>query len=172
MRPPMSQLRATATVFLPLVLIATAACGDEIGDECSLSTDCSTQGDRICDVSSPGGYCTIAGCDWDTCPENSVCVRFFSVGDSNRVCDPRAEDVGGSNDCTADELCTLSGTCVPRTAETRFCMRTCGSNGDCRADYECRDERLMQEHGGEPVPPPGEAVSDDPQPFCASAPPP
>ena len=168
----MSQLRATATVFLALLVLASAACGDEIGDECSLSSDCSTQGDRICDISSPGGYCTIAGCDWDTCPEESVCVRFFSVGDSNRVCDPRQEDVGGTNDCTADELCTLSGTCVPRTAETRFCMRTCGSGGDCRGDYECRDERLMQEHGGEPVPPPGEAVADDPQPFCAAAPPP
>jgi hypothetical protein len=163
----MSPLRAILAV---LPLMATAACGDEIGDSCSLSSDCSTQGDRICDITSPGGYCTILGCDWDTCPDESVCVRFFSVADSNRQCDPRQEDHGGRDDCTADELCTLSGTCVPRTAEVRYCMKKCGSNGDCRDTYECRDENLMQDHGGEPVPPPGEAVADDPQPFCASAP--
>jgi hypothetical protein len=164
----MSHLRSTAAL---LVLLASAACGDEIGDECSLSSDCSTQGDRICDITSPGGYCTVLGCDVDTCPEESVCVRFYSVADSNRQCDPRAEDVvAGNNQCTADELCTLSGTCVPRTAEVRFCMRKCGSNGDCRDNYECRDEALMRDHGGEPVPRPGEAVSDDPQPFCAAAP--
>ncbi len=159
----MSHLRATAALY---VLLATAACGDEIGDECSLSSDCSTQGDRICDITSPGGYCTVLGCDFDTCPEESVCVRFYSVADTDSTCDPRAQTSG----CTADELCTLGGTCVPRTAEIRFCMRTCGSNGDCRDNYECRDEELMREHGGEPVPPPGEAVSDDPQPFCAAAP--
>jgi hypothetical protein len=159
----MSHLRATLAI---LCLLATAACGDEIGDECALSSDCSTQGDRICDITSPGGYCTVLGCDFDNCPEESVCVRFFSVADSNRTCDPREQITG----CTADELCTLSGTCVPRTAEVRFCMRKCGSNGDCRDNYECRDEALMREHGGEPVPPPGEAVSDDPQPFCAAAP--
>jgi len=159
----MSHLRTTAAVC---VLLATAACGDEIGDECSLSSDCSTQGDRICDITSPGGYCTVLGCDFDTCPEESVCVRFYSVADTNSECDPRAQTSG----CSADELCTLGGTCVPRTAEIRFCMRKCGSNGDCRDNYECRDEALMREHGGEPVPPPGEAVSDDPQPFCAAAP--
>lgn len=164
----MSHLRATAAL---LVMLATAACGDEIGDECSLSSDCSTQGDRICDITSPGGYCTVLGCDFDTCPEESVCVRFYSVADTNRECEPREEDVvEGANACDADELCTLSGTCVPRTAEVRFCMRKCGSNGDCRDNYECRDESLMRDHGGEPVPPPGEAVSDDPQPFCAAAP--
>jgi hypothetical protein len=172
MPPLMPQLRATFTL---LVLLGTAAsqlgCGDEIGDECSLSTDCSSQGDRICDISSPNGYCTIIGCDHDTCPEESICVRFFSVSSSNRACDPRLEDVDPEqNMCTADEFCTLSGTCVPRTAEIRYCMKTCGGNGDCRDGYECRDEELMQEHGGEPVPPPGEAVSQDPQPFCAAAP--
>ena len=167
MRPPMSQLRATAAIA---ALLATAACGDEIGDECSLSSDCSTQGDRVCDITSPGGYCTVIGCDYDTCPEESVCVRFFSVADTNRTCEPREEDLAGRDDCTPDELCTLSGTCVPRTAEIRFCMRTCGGNGDCRDGYECRDEDRMREHGGEPVPPPGEAVSEDPQAFCASAP--
>lgn len=155
----MPQLRAT---FAILLLLGTAACGDEIGDECAISQDCSSQGDRICDINSPGGYCTIIGCDYNTCPDEAVCVRFFSVSDTNHTCDPRAEDVDGEDNCTPDELCTLSGDCVPRTAELRFCMRTCGSNGDCRDGYECRTEQLMREHG--------EAVSEDPQRFCAAAP--
>ena len=146
-----------------------AACGEQIGDECALSSDCSPQGDRVCAVTSPGGDCTIAGCDFDTCPDESVCIRFFSGASSDRTCDPRAEDIS-EDACTADELCTLSGTCVPRTAEVRFCMRTCESQDDCREGYECRDEQLMREHGGEPVMPPGQALPDDPQPFCATAP--
>ncbi len=169
MRSPVpSALRAAA---LALVLALAAGCDEEIGDECSLSSDCSPQGDRICDVSSPGGYCTIIGCDFDSCPEEAICVRFFSVSNSDRTCDARREDLeAGVNDCTADELCTLSGSCVPRTAEQRFCMRKCTVNNDCRDDYECRDEELMVEHGGEPVSPPGEALGEDLQGFCGVAP--
>lgn len=161
--------RSMIAAFALLLGVVGAGCGDEIGDECSISADCSAQGNRICDISSPGGYCTIIGCDYNTCPEESVCVRFFSVTDSNRMCDPRDEDIG-TDDCTADEICTLTGTCVPRNAELRYCMRTCGGNGDCRDGYECRDEELMRENGGEPVPPPGEALGDDLTSFCASAP--
>lgn len=159
----------TRALLLALVCALSAACGEEIGDECSLSSDCSAQGDRFCDTSLPGGYCTIIGCDFGTCPEESVCVRFFTVASSNRTCEPATEDFG-TDDCTADELCTLNGTCVPRTAEVRFCMRTCSDGDDCRDNYECRDRQLMVEHGGEPVPPPGEALPDDLQPFCAAAP--
>jgi len=150
-------------------LVLTSGCDDEIGDECSLSSDCSNQGDRFCDTSMPGGYCTVIGCDFDTCPSESVCVRFFSVADSNRICEPTTED-HGSDDCTADEICTLAGTCVPRTAEIRFCMRKCEEDGDCRDNYECRNRDLMVVHGGEPVPPPGQAIEDDLQPFCAAEP--
>ena len=33
-----------------------------------------------CDTSSPDGqgYCTIEGCDWNTCPSEAVCIRFFT----------------------------------------------------------------------------------------------
>ena len=152
------------------VLLLASACGSEIGDSCALSSDCSAQGDRICDIASPGGYCTIFGCDFDTCPEESVCVRFFSVQSSNLPCDPAAEDVTEDN-CVPDEVCTLGGSCVPRTAEFRYCMKTCGGDGDCRQQYECRNEELMRQNGGEPVPPPGQAVADELTPFCAPAPP-
>lgn len=169
MRPFVPPALRVAALCAALAL--AAGCDEEIGDECSLSSDCSPQGDRICDVSSPGGYCTIIGCDFDSCPDEAICVRFFSVSNSDRTCDARMEDLESDvNECTADELCTLSGTCVPRTAETRFCMRKCSSNGDCRDDYECRHEEEMVAHGGEPVSPPGEALGDDLQGFCAPAP--
>ncbi len=159
-------LRLSLAVSL---LFLAVACGDQIGDSCSLSTDCSSTGDRICDTNSPGGYCTIIGCDVGTCPDEAVCVRFFPVTSSNRPCDPATEDQG-ANACTADEVCTFSGTCAPRNSEVRFCMKTCGGDGDCRDDYECRTTELMKEHGGEPVPESGEATGSKTTRFCATAP--
>ena len=164
--------RVITAVVVSLLALALSGCGDEIGDACQISSDCSQAGDRICDSSSqsPEGYCTIPGCDVGTCPEGSVCIRFFGgVTNTTAPCDPRTED-RTTDDCPPDDLCTLAGTCVPRTAETRFCMKTCDDGGDCRDKYECRDEALMREHGGEPVPEPGEALGDDLQAFCAAAP--
>lgn len=161
-------MRQTLTIAAVLCLTAVG-CGREIGDECVLSTDCSVQGDRICDIASPGGYCTVLGCDYNTCPDESVCIRFFSLAESNIMCDPATEDLS-TNDCTADEICTLTGSCMPRSAEFRFCMRRCESGGDCRDGYECRNGDLMREHGGEPVPRPGERVGDRLPAFCATAP--
>lgn len=163
-----SRLASRILVCLCLALCA-AACGEEIGDSCTLSTDCSSTGARICDTNSPGGYCTIIGCDVGTCPEEAVCVRFFPVTSSNRPCNPATED-SEENACTADEVCTIQGICSPRNSELRFCMKTCGGNGDCRDDYECRDEALMQNHGGEAVPEPGEPTGSNPQRFCAAKP--
>jgi hypothetical protein len=55
---------------------ATAGCAAEIGDECETSVDCSPDGDRICDRSQPGGYCTVEGCSADGCPDEALCVEF------------------------------------------------------------------------------------------------
>ena len=157
------------SLSLAVLLLTAVACGEEIGDECTISSDCSPQGDRICDVNSPGGYCTILGCDVGTCPDEAVCVRFFPVQDTNRLCDPNTDD-GGASSCSADEVCTFAGTCAPRNAEVRFCMKTCSDNGDCRDDYECRDADLMREHGGEPVPESGEPTGSKLTNFCAAEP--
>lgn len=55
-----------------------AGCSPSIGDECGSSVNCDINGTRICDTTSPGGYCTIRGCDVGTCPaDESVCVAFF-----------------------------------------------------------------------------------------------
>ena len=164
-------VRVAILSIFALLGVTLAACGSEIGDSCSTYSDCSPNGDRVCDFSQVDGYCTVLGCDYDTCPEEAVCVRFF-VGDfDNRDCDPATEDLldsDATDDCSFDELCTIAAKCVPRSAELRYCMRKC--DGDCRDGYECRDRDLMIEHGGEPVLPPGERPGDDLQRFCASAP--
>jgi hypothetical protein len=149
-----------------------AGCGREIGDACIISTDCGTDVNLICDLASLDGYCTIPGCSYGTCPDESVCIRFFVASFENLPCDPATEDLGGevsTNDCGLDEVCSLNGQCVPVSSEVRFCMKSCGSADDCRDGYECRDEALMRAHGGEPVPPPGERLSEF-EPFCAQAP--
>lgn len=158
-------------VAIVFVSFLAAACGQEIGDECSTSLDCGDGSNpaRICDTASPGGYCTEQGCDWNTCPDEAVCVRFYAASFGNRPCDPATEDLA-TDMCSIDEVCTLRGQCVPRSSEVRYCMRTCSGSGDCRDRYECRDEALMREHGGEPVPKPGERLTGDLQAFCAPEP--
>jgi hypothetical protein len=116
-----------------LVALFGAGCGAEIGDPCETNVDCSPEGDRkrICDRSLPGGYCTIEGCDEGTCPDDSVCVRFFPVNGLTRACVQ-------TSDCAADEICLSDGFCALRVRERRFCMRACGHDHQCRDGYECR----------------------------------
>jgi hypothetical protein len=164
--------------FVGLLLVAGAAgalgaCGKEIGDACNMGTDCSPNGDRQCDPSSVSGYCTIQGCDVSTCPSEAACVRFFTSGFSNKACDPAAAATcqpGSASCCSLDEQCAVTGFCVARAAEVRYCMRKCQSDGDCRDRYECRDVDKMKLHGGEPVLKSGEIVDDKSPKFCAAAP--
>ena len=149
---------------LVVIALLAAGCGSEIGDSCIVSSDCSPNGDRFCDTAPKGGYCTIVGCDYNTCPSEATCVRFFTGSFQNAQC-------SDSSQCSLDELCTLPGFCAPRSAEIRYCMRTCSSDGDCRDGYECRDYKKMVAHGGEPVLAPGKTV--DPKhvtKFCAQKP--
>jgi hypothetical protein len=152
-------------LLFAIVLCAVAACGHKIGDSCSVSSDCASDGSRVCDTFSPGGSCTIKGCDFGTCPDEAVCVRFFPGVDSGRPC-------SGPIDCAPDEVCTVGDNaslkqCAPRALEQRFCMLTCEDHGDCRDGYECRDDDLKRRHGGEPVPDP-ETDAPLSTRFCAS----
>jgi hypothetical protein len=173
--PALMRFRFVVLSSLVAVLAALGACGSEIGDACVQHSDCSPDGDRLCDPSSIDGYCTIQGCDVDTCPDESVCVRFFTGSFSNKECDYNS---GGG--CSLDEICSLNGHCVARSSEVRFCMRKCGSDGDCRGDvnddgrddYECRNLDRMIEHGGEPVLGVEVLVDERSPKFCATAPPP
>jgi hypothetical protein len=153
--------------FVVVVALLAVGCGKEIGDSCIVSSDCSPNGDRTCeDPDVFGGYCTIRGCDFDTCPEESTCVRFFTGHFENIECTKDTEDV----DCSLDELCSLQNRCVPRSSEVRFCMKTCDSDSDCRDNYECRDLAKMRLHGGEPVLEGGAPVDSSSPKFCAVAP--
>jgi hypothetical protein len=137
-------------------LAALAACSRSIGDNCTTNIDCSANGDRTCDLSEPGGYCTIDGCDATSCPDESVCVRFFPEQYLTKPCDPACEDVatpdcqGGQvkDLCLASELCLDEGLCAPRAVERRLCEKTCGNSGDCRGGYECRSASA---HGSMPL---------------------
>jgi hypothetical protein len=97
-----------------LAALALAGCAAKIGRRCTMSADCSQNGDRLCDTTQPDGYCTIFNCEPGTCPpDESVCVGFSEASCPNLRTSMRFE----------------------RT----FCMATCESGDDCRAGYVCQD---------------------------------
>jgi hypothetical protein len=104
--------------ILGLGAFTAMGCTPEIGDKCILSTDCSLRGERLCDTSQPGGYCTILNCRGNLCPDNAACVLFHPT---IQGCD--------YNDRTPS-----------RTGRT-FCVKTCSDNSDCREGYVCDDPR-------------------------------
>jgi hypothetical protein len=99
-----------------------------------VAADCQTDDDtRSCDISQPGGYCTIDGCDERSCPSEAACIRFFPWPFLTETCDPAAPSA-----CAPDEICLDMGRCAPRSSERRYCALRCDDNGDCRDGYECR----------------------------------
>ena len=88
---------ATILLLGSLALVALNGCKNHIGDGCGNSTDCSVTGERQCDLSQPGGYCTIFSCDPDTCPEGA-CVewRFIPSRTAETWC---MKTCGNTGDC-------------------------------------------------------------------------
>lgn len=88
-----------------VALAALSACAPAVGDSCSGSTDCSIDGSRICDTAQPGGYCTVMGCDPDTCPDGAVCVewRYDPARTAETYCMKRCSSNGGCRDGYACE---------------------------------------------------------------------
>lgn len=103
------------------LLAGLSGCTPTIGDKCVLSTDCSIRGDRLCDTSQPGGYCTQFNCRANLCPDQAACVLFDSA-------------VPG---CAYDDRAGGYGSRVARS----FCVAQCKSNADCRDGYICTDPR-------------------------------
>jgi hypothetical protein len=93
-------------------------CQPEIGDACSNASDCSVQEQRTCDTTYPGGYCTVLGCDADTCPEEAACIAFQSV-------------LSAAPECASPQV-------RPRLQRT-VCMKKCSRDSECRGGYECVD---------------------------------
>lgn len=111
-------VRAPLTFSIALVAFGAVACGHNIGDDCKTSVDCSQAGERLCDITQPGGYCTVFNCEPNTCPSEAACVVF----------DPQLSAVA---ECKA-----TNG--LSRFARS-FCLFRCDSNGDCRDGYVCQD---------------------------------
>ncbi len=120
---PFSRL-ATLAICLSAAALGLG-CTPQIGDDCTVSTNCSTTGVRLCDVTQPGGYCTIFNCEPGSCPDNSKCVNFGTQLSAAR------DDNG--NPLTA---CTPSQANSPY--KRSFCMASCSSDSDCRGGYRCR----------------------------------
>lgn len=89
--------------FILLTLTALTStllgCQPAIGDECITNLECDTQSGAICDVSVPGGYCTVPDCVPNGCPDDSVCVRFDEV---TAYC---MKGCLGDADCRAEHTC-------------------------------------------------------------------
>lgn len=109
-------------LLLLATLVATTAaagCKPEIGDDCQISSDCSASDDRLCDITAPGGYCTIFNCEPGACPEDeSLCVQFGAERSPLEAC----QDLQS-----------------PSPYASSFCMATCEDSSDCRAGYRCED---------------------------------
>jgi len=90
-------------------------CTPKIGNKCTLSTDCSQLGDRLCDGTQPNGYCTIFNCEPDNCPD-SICVAF---------------------DPTLDPACKNADQGRWPRFERTFCLKACSADSDCRDGYAC-----------------------------------
>lgn len=174
---PFRRWTGVLVTALALGLMGQTACKDKIGDSCDFNVDCSTRGDRLCDLSSPGGYCTMENCNSDSCPSEAVCIAFYPVAFLNHPCDPDLEDQPDCEDdpekpaydpwcnkCTPDERCIQSGFCASKASARRWCMKKCKKRKDCRDAYECRTTGV---EGAEKVLPLDEAVEDQTARFCA-----
>jgi hypothetical protein len=167
-------MRAAAIL---IVFSVAAGCGKSIGDECKTNVDCQTDGTRFCDTSPRDGkgYCTIDGCDVNTCPDEAVCIRFLTPVIDEPCTLPtdvavplgRADCPHADDRCVCDNavngVCQGSAHCAPETTERRWCQKKCGDNGDCRENYECRSTGTL---GAEPVPT-LQNLTGSPQHFCA-----
>jgi hypothetical protein len=110
-----------------LALASALACQPRIGDDCLVDLDCSQIGDRICDSTQPGGYCTQFNCGPTSCPEDeSICVAF-------------------GNTPSAAYGCGNLGRGSPYVRN--FCMQRCEKAADCRDGYECLDVALENPWG-------------------------
>jgi hypothetical protein len=63
-------------LLIVAALSFVGACAPQFGDGCASTSECSVTGDRFCDKSQPGGYCTQSNCEPKSCGDDGVCVRF------------------------------------------------------------------------------------------------
>src|SRR3954465_13897573 len=113
-------------LLLALLVAVPFGCKPKIGDDCRISTDCSAAGDRLCDITEPGGYCTIFNCEPDGCPDDAACINFGTTLSS--LVDPNFPNQ------VAPACLTSQGN---SPYQRSFCMASCSSDSDCRGGYKC-----------------------------------
>jgi hypothetical protein len=141
--------RARCWTVALLAALAGAGCGKQIGDNCQTASDCNPNGGRICDLSQPGGYCTVLGCDETTCPSEATCIRYFPSAFLTKPCNPYCEDRQGLT-AIPDGGTTDAGSAVPPPCPAKFpptpgsTSPVCpsGPTNDCTADEICLDSGL------------------------------
>jgi hypothetical protein len=110
--------RVRPEILAVFLMLAAVGCKPKIGDDCNVSSDCSVTGDRLCDTTQPGGYCTIFNCEPGSCPDEAICVAFVNAPSALPAC---SDKQGGQR------------------LQRAFCLRRCDANDDCRGDYVCAD---------------------------------
>jgi hypothetical protein len=101
------KLSIVAAVFLCGCLgalggIFFSGCAPQLGDGCHTDTECSATGDRFCDRSAPGGYCTKVNCEPKGCGGQGVCVRF-KPGQPRLASSWCMAKCGSTGDCDRDD---------------------------------------------------------------------
>jgi len=119
-----------------------AGCQAKIGDSCSKNVDCSPDGDRICDTTQPGGYCTVPDCQPGSCPDNAVCVRFWSGAHSRNYC---IKDCNGDGDCRGGYYCAPHTNEIAQVLDegredTGYCIQRVEEREDGSEDEEISEE--------------------------------
>lgn len=156
----MKRNQECATFALLLAVgLSAAACSKKVGDSCQTAADCNPNGGRICDLSQPGGYCTILGCDETTCPSEATCVRYFPVQFLTKPCNPFCEDrrcqsagdagVDGGNPNLDGGLPPCPMTCPQDSTEGPSDCCPQGPTNDCTADEICLDVGLCAPRSSE-----------------------
>jgi hypothetical protein len=155
-RPMMPAFRLIFSLICAFAAMSMMGCTPHIGDHCTLSTDCSLQGDRQCDTAEPNGYCTVFGCQGNLCPDQAACVLFNPA-------------VPG---------CAYTDREPSRIAQGA-CMKQCSQDSDCRTDegYICADPKgppwsalILDDDQGQHICIPGPYIQSDVTPEDASTP--
>ena len=121
------ELALSLSVTLVAGLATLTGCTPKIGDKCVQNTDCSLQGNLVCDTSAPNGYCTVFNCIPDSCLDKAACVEFQ----------------GNVPGCPYDDYKSPA-----RTGRT-MCLEQCTKDSDCRQSdqYLCVDPRQPPYNG-------------------------
>jgi hypothetical protein len=102
-----------------LCVLLACGCQARIGDGCSTNQQCSGQTQRLCDITQPGGYCTILNCSPTSCPEGEgMCVTFGNALSPLPGCQNASK---------------------PSPYARSLCMQYCSEDTECRPGYVCRD---------------------------------